>query len=364
MLDLIIPVYKNIPGLYRSLFSLGTETGKKVFVTIVDDCSGDNYDEVINFFQKFFPIRVIYLPENSGPGIARQVGLNNATQKYVSFLDCGDTYTTPTRMIECLSVIEDNPEIYLFSYLHKEEHPTEIEGRYYYSDTGAQNNRMHGKFYRRDFLMRHNIRFCEDCPRMNEDIGFNISVRLVAETESRRDGISRIYHDDNPVVVWKYTGPSIVRSENHAFYYRDQNIGMSINGEHILKIARENNVDEDLIIREIYEEMIHMYMFHFATKHDRPEFLDRALDGATRYYYNCFRPVGDKNPELLNDLYWETLTGFLMDSTDPIRRCLATLDFPGFLNLLEKRGKEEYGNKTTNILTESTQDNGFNYTAS
>lgn len=79
MLDLIIPVYKNKAGLYRSLFSIGTETNKEVFVTIVDDCSGDTYEDVIEIFQKFFPIRVIYLEENQGPGIARQAGLNAAT---------------------------------------------------------------------------------------------------------------------------------------------------------------------------------------------------------------------------------------------------------------------------------------------
>lgn len=344
MLDLIIPVYKNIPGLYRSLFSLGTETGKKVFVTIVDDCSGDNYDEVIEFFQKFFPIRVIYLPENAGPGIARQVGLNNATQPYVSFLDCGDTFISPTRMIECLNDLEDNPEIYMFSYVHKEEH-VGPDGRFFYTDTGAQNNRMHGKFYRRDFLVRHNIHFSEECPRMNEDIGFNISTRLIAETEARKDNINRIYQDDNPVIVWKFTGPSIVRAENNAFYYRDQNIGMSINGEHILNLARANNVDEDLIIREVYEEMIHMYMFQFATKHDRPEYMERSLDGATRYYYNCFRQYGDKDPELLCDLYWEILTNFLSDPSDPIRHRLTDLNFIEFLNMLEERGREEYQNK-------------------
>lgn len=71
MLDLVIPVYKNKAGLYRSLFSIGTETYKKVFVTIVDDCSGDNYDDIVEFFQKFFPIRVIYLQKNVGPGMAR-----------------------------------------------------------------------------------------------------------------------------------------------------------------------------------------------------------------------------------------------------------------------------------------------------
>lgn len=345
MLDLIIPVYKNKAGLYRSLFSIGTETNKEVFVTIVDDCSGDTYEDVIEIFQKFFPIRVIYLEENQGPGIARQTGLNAATQPYVTFLDCGDTYITPTKLMECLRQAKANPQYYFLSWGHIEEHCN--DGQFSYSDVTSGHNRMHGKFYRRDFLKNHNICFCEESSRANEDIGFNISVRLIATTSSRKDGIERIYSDDTPAVVWKSSGPSIVRSNNYAFYYEKQNMGMAINGEHILRLAKLNNVDEDLILQEIYEEMVHMYIFYNATLIDRPEFLDKAIAGAARYYHNCFREVGENNLMLLNNTYWDILASFLSDPNEPIRKQFTILDFPKFLNMLETYNIESTSNSSS-----------------
>ena len=71
-LDLIIPVYKNIPQLYRTLLSVGMECDpKKLSVTVVDDFSeqDEKYDDVIKFFSKFFPIRVIKSKKNARSNI-------------------------------------------------------------------------------------------------------------------------------------------------------------------------------------------------------------------------------------------------------------------------------------------------------
>lgn len=366
MLDLIIPVYKNKAGLYRSLFSIGTETYKKVFVTIVDDCSGDNYDDVVEFFQKFFPIRIIYLPQNVGPGMARQAGLEIATQPYISFLDCGDTYVTPTRLLECLNDVEDNPNYVMFSWAHLEEkYDGPIGGsRFSYFSVFPGHNRMHGKIYKRSFLMEHNIVFSEEGSRMNEDIGFNIITRLSAEQEFRKDGIQRIWHGEDDAVIWKVSGPSIVRADDCAFYYRDQNKGMSINGIHILQYALNHNIDEDLIIKEVYEEMVHAYIFYFAAKNARPEYEQEAFHGAAEYYINCFKLYGTKNPELLKNTYWKILVNFLNDEDDPIRIAMTTLDFPGFLNELEQYCVRNNMSTPTFVINNlECNNNGFSYKA-
>lgn len=363
MLDLVIPVYKNMAGLYRSLFSIGTEVGDKIFVTIVDDCSGDNYDDVINFFQKFFPIRVIYQKENKGPGMARQVGLERATQPYISFLDCGDVYTSPTRLKECLHDVMDNPATVLFSWPHTEEkYSGNDDTRFDYTLFFAGNNRMHGKIYQREFLLQHGIKFSEEGSRMNEDIGFNIPIRMIAEHLWRKDGIQRVYHGDDPAVVWKVTGPSIVRAENCAFYYRDQNVGMSINGQHLLSIAYKNRVDDDLILQEIYEEMTHMYMFYCSTRNVRPEYLDSSIHGAALYYINCFKDRATDNMDMLNAIYWNTITHFVQDENDPVRAKFFPIDFPAFLNMLEEYCVNNNIVKTFN-LNSADNNNGFNYVA-
>lgn len=334
MLDLIIPVYKNIAGLYRSLMSLGTELNTQIHVTIVDDCSGDNYDEIISIFQKFFPIRVIYLEKNSGPGVARQAGLDAASQPYVSFLDCGDVYISPNRLFECLNQVRSNPHIDLFSYTHLDEKYAP-NNNYTYSEVGPENNRMHGKIYKRQFLVDHDIHFCAESSYANEDIGFNIATRLIAQEKANRTEQDTILHDFTPTVVWKVSGPSLVRSNDCAFYYKEQNLGMAINGEHIIRLAFKNGVSDDLILEEIYSEMVTMYVFYLSTQNCRPEFLEKTLNGAARYYHRCFKEVGTENLELLTKIYWSNLIPFLEDENDPLRSKMTILDFPGFLEMLE-----------------------------
>ena len=68
-MDLIIPSYKDKKGLYETLFSIGLD--KDIYVTVVDDCSGEKYDDIISWFNQFFPIQVLYMPKNGGPGAAR-----------------------------------------------------------------------------------------------------------------------------------------------------------------------------------------------------------------------------------------------------------------------------------------------------
>lgn len=366
MLDLIIPVYKNRMGLYRSLFSIGTEVGDKVYVTVVDDCSGEKYDDVIECFQKFFPIRVVYQEKNMGPGIARQRGLDMASQPYVAFLDCGDVYASPTKLLECLNEVEINPHTVMFSWAHTEEKYTdEQKSRHYeYESFPPSNNRMHGKIYRRDFLMQYGIKFCEEGSRMNEDIGFNIPIRIISEHLWRRDGIQRIWHSEEIAVVWKVNGPSIVRADNCAFYFRDQNVGMSINGRHILNLVRKNNVDQDLILTEIYEEMTHMYMFYCSTRNVRPEYLDSCIRGAASYYLNCFKEHAEDDLDLLTRIHWSTVAHFLSDVNDPVRMKFYPIDFPEFLNMLEKYCQD---NDLRAIHQEENGieaiDNGFSYNA-
>lgn len=362
MLDLIIPVYKNKAGLYRTLFSVGTELKDKVLVTIVDDASGDNYDDVVQLFQKVFPIRVLTLPENQGPGMARQYGLDRATQKWVCFIDCGDTFLTPTTLLEMLAECDSHEELWMASWAHQEELINDDPALpYVYKLVNAPHNRMHGKMYRRQFLENYNICFCPEMPRANEDIGFNISARLICRNASLKDGLSHIFEYDNPTVVWKARGPSIVRANDCEFYYRTQNTGMAFNAIHALKKAQEYNIDQNIILQEIYEEIAHMYCFYLITCNGREQFSEESLYGAKYYYINAFYPVKDANPEMLMNIYWDTMCGFLSDRECPICLKYTTLDFPGWLQELEKITADERKALVENTATDAPVNNDFTF---
>lgn len=86
MLDLIIPVFNNKAGLYRTLLSIGMDYPQNsLYITIVDDNSNENYNDIIELFQHFYPIRILILPENHGPGYARQYGLEHTKRTLCFF---------------------------------------------------------------------------------------------------------------------------------------------------------------------------------------------------------------------------------------------------------------------------------------
>ena len=332
MLDLIIPVYNNKIGLYRTLMSIGLQNTIDLFVTIVDDASTNcTYNDIITWYAQFHPIQLLTLPQNSGPGVARQYGLNHTKEPYVAFIDCGDTFVTPTSLATELHFLLENPEIYVASYAHYECYS---DDEYYFSLVSPSHNRMHGKMYLRSFLSKYNITFCESSSYVNEDIGFNIACRLITEHLSRHDNIIHYAEHDEPIVYWTACDNSLVRTNNCQFYYKEQNLGMAKTVEYALNIARNNQVDTDILVKEIYASFMHTYFYYLSTINRRPEFAAEALIGARYFYHNIAKTWLNYDNNLLTKVYYDTLSTFLSDPQDPLRDKLLPLDLVSFIELL------------------------------
>ena len=54
---------------------------KDVTITIIDDCSSISYD-----------VKTIRMPQNGGPGAARQYGISFTSEPFIMFIDAGDTF--------------------------------------------------------------------------------------------------------------------------------------------------------------------------------------------------------------------------------------------------------------------------------
>ena len=111
LVSVIIPVFNAAKFLPQTLESLLCQTMTDFEVVAVDDCSTDNSVEVLQSFAKHFgggvKLRVVKLATNSGtPDIPRNVGIQTARSKYVTFLD-DDDFFTPTALEE-LSTLAEN----------------------------------------------------------------------------------------------------------------------------------------------------------------------------------------------------------------------------------------------------------------
>ncbi len=94
LISVILPCYNVVPYLDRCLKSLTTQTigVKNLEIICVDDASTDETREKLHEWERRFPdnICIIECSENRRQGTARNIGLQYATGKYVSFVDPDD----------------------------------------------------------------------------------------------------------------------------------------------------------------------------------------------------------------------------------------------------------------------------------
>ena len=108
MIDLIIPYYNNRVGLLNTLKSIDQSIFK---VTIIDDHSTE---------PPLFPLdaaQCFRVNINSGPGFARQLGIEKTSNEYIMFLDTGDVFISLEAQTEILDLITKHTAFIVFIYL-------------------------------------------------------------------------------------------------------------------------------------------------------------------------------------------------------------------------------------------------------
>ncbi len=89
-ISIIVPVYKVEKYLDRCAESIVNQTYKNLEIILVDDGSPDNCPQMCDdWAKKDNRIKVIH-KENGGVSSARNVGIDNATGKYIQFVDSDD----------------------------------------------------------------------------------------------------------------------------------------------------------------------------------------------------------------------------------------------------------------------------------
>lgn len=95
LVSIITPTYNSKDYIMDSVVSVINQTYSKWELIIVDDCSIDGTRDVLeNIKHMDSRIKVIYSDVNSGPGVSRNIGLNNSTGQYIAFLDSDDIWSS------------------------------------------------------------------------------------------------------------------------------------------------------------------------------------------------------------------------------------------------------------------------------
>jgi glycosyltransferase involved in cell wall biosynthesis len=92
MVSVIIPCYSRRASTTAAVESVISTHPALVEIIVVDDCSPEPYEYVQLTNKSGIAVRVLHTEVNSGPGIARHIGVKNANGALIAFLDSDDEF--------------------------------------------------------------------------------------------------------------------------------------------------------------------------------------------------------------------------------------------------------------------------------
>ena len=203
MIDIIIPYYNDREGLFKCLSSIAAQTVKRTFqVTVVDDCSDESVQDIIDFFSEWIFIDYIRLDtRHKYPGLVRQEGINATHNEYIMFVDSDDILSNEAIDSACIAISQSQSPFIQGFFMQQIAGPN---GKQLVQKTN-EITWLHGNIYKRSFLEKHNIKFMSG---YNEDMAFNILCRLYAMPNDICQ--KNMYY-------WLYNDKSLTREEDGGY---------------------------------------------------------------------------------------------------------------------------------------------------
>lgn len=290
-IDLIIPAYKTLHTLDRCLSSIAMQTIKdKVKITIVDDCSGDNYDSLINFWNKLLDINVYYCDKNGGPGAARRIGVEITNLPYITFMDSDDTLANSFVLETLLNeFLDENVKQVIGTFMEetKNNNISDIIHKTIFVPHNINYTWVFGKMYERKFLEEEGINFNDT--RANEDTGFNTKIVLsVKNIDLNIKFLSFICYS------WHFKEDSITRINDHEYTYGKGFEGYLYNMKESLLFAKEKHPENMLrIINLTIEVLTEAFASFRECSARKPADLNGMCKPIKDYYKDAFMPIID-----------------------------------------------------------------------
>lgn len=246
-LTVVIPYYKEKEDdIFPLLSSLNNQVGadfNEFDVILVNDGVNNKLDKKFLDLFKNLEIKTVLMKENRGPGVARQVGLDNATGEYVMFCDADDILQNVAVISLFLQEIHTNhPDIITSQWVEENK----VGDKLIYITHEDEATWMHGKAFRRLFLQTKGIKFHNEL-KVHEDSYF------LAIAFACTDNVRKIQFT---TYVWKFVEDSITR-RNNAIYTFDSFVtflnAISMSMEEIAK------VNPEVVVQKIVQLLMYTY---------------------------------------------------------------------------------------------------------
>lgn len=316
-IDIVVPCYNAHSTLLRLLGSILSQTIKDdLRVILVDDYSDNGYDNMIIPFKNILDILVVRLDKNSGPGVARRVGMQAGNAPYIMFADSDDTFFNSFSIARLLHEIESRQCDVLYSNF------IEDMDNFHFVMHNNDPIWVFGKIYKRKFLENFNIYFNDT--RSNEDNGFNTLVRCFTEPQ----------YIDETTYIWHYNPKSITHINNGIYSFNCIE-GQVQNKIWAFKQGYKNGWDKRKYLRAIAGQLCFYYFDYFKIKNQTREGfnIDKYISWIKLFYKEFKSEIYEiLNMEILIEEYKRTFINYFNDFNNIT---ILDITIEDFINLLK-----------------------------
>lgn len=210
ILSIIIPSYqeteKQIMALLSSINCQVNIDLSKVEIIIVRDGTSELDLTQFNLFD--MQIKQYQLKVNSGPGVARELGLENALGEYIMFCDADDVLQNAGILNAMLHEMKTHDyDILKTAWLEESVAGPNLQK--IYTNHSNENTWLHGKMFKNKFLIDNNIKFHPRL-RVHEDTYF---LGITAEYTTKIGFLNATSY------IWKWGENSITRKNEGAYRF-------------------------------------------------------------------------------------------------------------------------------------------------
>lgn len=291
MVNIIIPAYNAHKTIRQAIASVAIQDEQeKIKLTIVDDCSAEPYDYLLDDF-KYLNINILRKEINSGPGQARQYGIDHTTCEYLIFLDADDCLYASDSVKKLLSAIENGGYDAVSSAFLEEN--ADNSGYFTHQNSLVW---MHGKIYRTQYIKERNIRFSEI--RGSEDQAFNMII-LNTAVETRTCFIEDITY------VWKNNRDSVTRCGN---FVVDTFGDYVLNCEYALKESIRLNTQKNRLVNCALSYLISFYGYYLMFLREKKEkaFINDLMSTIKSFYKSIPAELKKEiTPEQIEPIFYQ-----------------------------------------------------------
>ena len=274
----IVPVYKAHDTIIQTLHSIAMQK-QVTFKTylVVDGEEQGSYDYLRYQFSDI-EIEIHYLPINVGPGVARQHGIDNSKEPYLSFIDADDSYLSSLALYYQKKPFIKSDKCVMVScnfLQEKKDHDVKLMEK----DIVW----MHGKMYLRSFIDKYNIRFNDT--RANEDVGFNTQCECFANEDEQ------INLAQDVTYLWQWRDNSTVRTDNFSYAFNESIEGFVQNKIYAFNQVLKQKELDDAIKFFILTGFVHMFRKYLLAMIKAPKRMKHVQKWAKKYYYNLYTKI-------------------------------------------------------------------------